>query len=128
MAQEELLDVCNPCKILHKAEITKKTARRNYARQTKKNSSKLEPTIYCKNCREAVKNKIESKMREKQVQNCLDPSESSVNDAKKKANDNQRNVRSSNRNRKRSATCEVEKRATKNTRRRQISTRQKSSK
>ena len=87
----------------------------------------MEPTIYCKNCREAVKNKIESKIRKKKVQNCLDPSESSVNDAKKKANDNQRNVRNSNRNRKRTATCEVEKRVTKTTRGRRISTRQKSS-
>ena len=126
VAQEKLLDVCNPCKILHKAEIPEKAGRRNYARQTKNNSRKLEPTIYCKNCREAVKNKIESKMREKQVQNCLDPSESSVNDAKKKANDNQRNVRNSNRNRKRTATCEVEKRVTKTTQR-PISPRQKSS-
>ena len=36
VAQEKLLDVCNPCKILHKAEITQKAARRNNARQTKK--------------------------------------------------------------------------------------------
>ena len=36
VAQEKLLDVCNPRKILHKAEITEKAARRNNARQTKK--------------------------------------------------------------------------------------------
>ena len=66
-------------------------------------------------------------MRKKKVQNCLDPSESSVNDSKKKANNNQRNLRNSNRNQKRTATCEVEKRVTKTTRRRRISTRLKSS-
>ena len=98
VAQEKLLDVCNPCKFLHKAEITKKVARRNNAQQTKKDNSKFEPTIYCKNCRVAVKKKIESEMRKKKVQNCLDPSESSVNDSKKKANNNQRNLRNSNRN------------------------------
>jgi len=84
VAQEKLLDVCNPCKILHKAEITKKAGRRNNARQTKKDDSKIEPTIYCKNCREAVKNKIELEMRNKKIQNYLDPSESSVNDSKKR--------------------------------------------
>ena len=127
VAQEELIDICNPCKILHKAEITKKTGRRNNARQTKKRDSKFEPTLYCKNCRVAVKNKIESEEGKKHVQDCLDPSESSVNDSKRTANNNQRNLRNTNRNRKRTATSEVEKRVTKTTRRRQISPRQKSS-
>ena len=93
----------------------KKAGRRKNARHAKQDDSKFEPTLYCKNCRVAVKNKIESEVRKKHVQDCLDPSESSVNDAKKKANDNQRNVRNSNRNRKRTATNEVEKRVTKTT-------------
>ena len=122
LAQDNLFDVCNPCKFLHKAEITNNAGRRNNARKTKK----IEPTIYCKNCREAVKNKIESEMRKKKVQDCLDPSESSVNDSKKKANNNRHNSRITNRNRKRTATSEVEKRVTKPTQRRRISPRQKS--
>ena len=98
VAQEGLIDICNPCKILHKAEITKKAGRRKNARKTKKDDIKFEPTLYCKNCRVAVKNKIESEVRKKHVQDCLDPSESSVNDSKRTANNNQRNLRNTNRN------------------------------
>ena len=84
VAQEELIVICKPCKILHEAEITKKAGRRKNARKTKNDDNDFEPTLYCKNCRVAVKNKIESEVRKKHVQDCLDPSESSVNDSKKR--------------------------------------------
>ena len=55
VAQEELIVICNPCKIIHKAEITQKTGRRKNAQKTKNDDIDFEPTLYCKNCRVAIK-------------------------------------------------------------------------
>ena len=126
VAQEELIVICNLCKIIHKAEITQKAGRRKNARKPKNDDIDFEPTLYCKNWRVAVKNKIESEEGKNHVQDCLDPSESSVNDSIRTASINQRNLRNTTRNWKLSANAEVEKRVTKTTQR-QTSPRQKSS-